>query len=38
MKVVSSLKKRCKDCRIVKRNGRYYVICKKNPRHKSRQG
>ena len=37
MKVVSSLKKRCKDCKIVKRNGRIRIICS-NPRHKARQG
>lgn len=38
MKVKSSLKKRCKDCQIVKRKGRLYMICKVNPRHKTRQG
>jgi len=38
MKVVSSLKKRCMYCQIVKRKGRLYVTCKKNPRHKARQG
>ncbi|HHV05590.1 MAG TPA: 50S ribosomal protein L36 [Anaerolineaceae bacterium] len=37
MKVSASIKKRCKDCKIVKRDGRLYVICK-NPRHKQRQG
>lgn len=25
-------------CRIVKRRGRLYVICKDNPKHKQRQG
>ena len=29
MKVVSSLKKRCMYCQIVKRKGRLYVTCKK---------
>jgi large subunit ribosomal protein L36 len=41
MKIVSSLKsakKRDKDCRLVKRKGRIYVINKKNPRMKARQG
>jgi large subunit ribosomal protein L36 len=38
MKVKSSIKKRCQFCQIVKRKGRLYVICKKNPRHKTRQG
>ncbi len=37
MKVKSSVKKRCKDCKIVKRKGKIYVICK-NPNHKQRQG
>ncbi|MBI2066315.1 50S ribosomal protein L36 [Candidatus Woesebacteria bacterium] len=37
MKVVSSIQKRCKDCKIVKRHGVLYVICK-NPRHKQKQG
>jgi len=41
MKVVSSigsLKTRSKDCQIVKRRGRIYVICKSDPRLKVRQG
>ncbi|GMX58809.1 MAG: 50S ribosomal protein L36 [Candidatus Microsyncoccus archaeolyticus] len=38
MKVKPSIKKICKDCKIVKREGRIYVICKKNPKHKQRQG
>lgn len=41
MKVVNSLKsakKRDKNCRIVRRKGRVYVINKKNPRMKARQG
>ncbi|HEY0104909.1 MAG TPA: type B 50S ribosomal protein L36 [Rhizomicrobium sp.] len=33
-----SLKKRDKDCRGVRRKGRVYVINKKNPRFKARQG
>jgi large subunit ribosomal protein L36 len=41
MKVVSSigvLKRRSKDCQVVKRKRRIYVICKTNPRLKVRQG
>ena len=38
MKVVSSLKKRCESCYIVKRGTIAYVYCKANPRHKARQG
>ena len=37
MKVLSSVKKRCKDCKIVKRKGKIYVVCT-NPKHKQRQG
>ena len=38
MKVRASVKKRSEDCKIVKRKGRVYVINKKNPRFKQRQG
>lgn len=41
MKVVSSLKtlkSRHKNCRLVRRKGRIYVINKTNPRFKARQG
>ncbi|MDX1950080.1 MAG: type B 50S ribosomal protein L36 [Rickettsiales bacterium] len=41
MKVVSSLKSakaRDKNCRVVRRKGRIYVINKKNPKMKARQG
>jgi large subunit ribosomal protein L36 len=37
MKVRPSVKKICKDCKIVRRRGVVYVICK-DPRHKQRQG
>jgi large subunit ribosomal protein L36 len=33
-----SLKKRDKNCRVVRRKGRVYVINKMNPRFKARQG
>ncbi|MBN4016544.1 type B 50S ribosomal protein L36 [Rhodospirillaceae bacterium AH-315-P19] len=41
MKVVNSLKtvkNRHKDCRLVRRRGRVYVINRTNPRFKARQG
>lgn len=38
MKVRASVKKRSADDKIVRRKGRIYVINKKNPRHKQRQG
>jgi large subunit ribosomal protein L36 len=41
MKIVNSLKsikKRHKDCQIVRRQGRVFVINKTNPRFKARQG
>jgi large subunit ribosomal protein L36 len=41
MRVRNSLKSaklRDKDCRVVRRKGRVYVINKKNPRMKVRQG
>ncbi|RJP44331.1 50S ribosomal protein L36 [Candidatus Parcubacteria bacterium] len=37
MKVRSSIKKRCNACKIVRRHGKLYVVCK-NPKHKQRQG
>jgi large subunit ribosomal protein L36 len=41
MKIRNSLrsaKVRHKDCRIIRRRGRVYVINKTNPRFKARQG
>jgi large subunit ribosomal protein L36 len=41
MKIANSLKtlkKRDKNCRVVRRKGRVYVINKTNPRYKARQG
>ena len=37
-KTVSSLKKRCEDCYIVRRGKITYNYCKTHPRHKQRQG
>lgn len=38
MKVRASVKKRSEECIIVKRKGKVYVINKKNPKYKQRQG
>ncbi len=38
MKVRTSVKKICGDCRIIRRNRVVRVICEKNPKHKQRQG
>lgn len=38
MKVRTSVKKICRDCSVVNRAGVVRVLCKKNPRHKQRQG
>jgi large subunit ribosomal protein L36 len=38
MKVRPSVKPMCDDCRVIKRHGTTMVICKKNSRHKQRQG
>ncbi|MCP5199241.1 MAG: 50S ribosomal protein L36 [Gammaproteobacteria bacterium] len=37
MKVQASVKKICRNCRIIRRKGQVRVICK-DPRHKQRQG
>jgi len=37
MKVRASVKKMCRNCRIIKRRGSVRVICT-DPRHKQRQG
>lgn len=38
MKTKSSVRKRSSNDKIVRRKGRIYVINKKNPRNKQRQG
>ncbi|KAF9457079.1 ribosomal protein L36-domain-containing protein [Collybia nuda] len=38
MKVRSSVKVMCDGCNVVRRKGRVYVVCSKNPKHKQRQG
>ena len=37
MKVRASVKKMCRDCKVIKRKGVVRVVCK-NRRHKQRQG
>ncbi|HLC89481.1 MAG TPA: 50S ribosomal protein L36 [Patescibacteria group bacterium] len=37
MKVKASVKKICKDCKVIRRKKRVWVICK-NPKHHQRQG
>ncbi|MEO8637605.1 MAG: 50S ribosomal protein L36 [Candidatus Taylorbacteria bacterium] len=38
MRVKASVKTVCASCKLVRRKGYVYVICKANPRHKQRQG
>jgi large subunit ribosomal protein L36 len=38
MKVKASIKKRSVDCKIIRRKGKLFVINKKNPKYKQRQG
>ena len=38
MKTRASVKKRSPECKIVRRKGRLYVINKRNPKFKQRQG
>ncbi len=38
MKTRASVRKRTSDDKIVRRHGKVYVINKKNPRNKQRQG
>lgn len=41
MKILNSLKSaktRHRDCRVIRRKGRVFVINKTNPRYKARQG
>ncbi|MFA6018325.1 MAG: 50S ribosomal protein L36 [Patescibacteria group bacterium] len=37
MKVRASVKKMCRGCQVIRRDGRVRVICK-TPKHKQRQG
>jgi large subunit ribosomal protein L36 len=38
MKVRTSVKKICENCRIVKRSGVVRVLCARSAKHKQRQG
>jgi large subunit ribosomal protein L36 len=38
MKVRASVKKMCRNCKIIRRNGSVRVICASDARHKQRQG
>ncbi|WP_039054402.1 MULTISPECIES: 50S ribosomal protein L36 [Sphingobacterium] len=38
MKVKASVKKRSADCKVIRRKGKVFVINKKNPKFKQRQG
>ncbi|EIE20967.1 hypothetical protein COCSUDRAFT_83526 [Coccomyxa subellipsoidea C-169] len=38
MRVRSAVKRLCDACRVVKRRGRLFIVCKTNPKHKQRQG
>jgi len=38
MKVRASVKKMCRNCKVVRRNGVVRVICSSDLRHKQRQG
>lgn len=37
MKVRPSVKRFCRNCRVIKRKGRVWIICV-DPKHKQRQG
>jgi ribosomal protein L36 len=37
MKVRSSIKPICKNCKVIKRNGKLRIICT-DPKHKQKQG
>lgn len=38
MKVRTSVKKMCEGCRVIRRERVVRIICKRNARHKQRQG
>ncbi|QJC33328.1 50S ribosomal protein L36 [Enterobacteriaceae endosymbiont of Donacia clavipes] len=38
MKVRASVKKLCRNCKIIRRNRKIYVFCNIEPKHKQRQG
>jgi large subunit ribosomal protein L36 len=38
VKVRSSVKPICEHCKVIRRRGVVRVICRRNPKHKQRQG
>ncbi|MFH1295526.1 MAG: 50S ribosomal protein L36 [bacterium] len=38
MKVRASVKKMCRDCKVLRRKRVVRVVCKRDPKHKQRQG
>lgn len=38
MKVLASVKRICRNCKVIRRNRVVRVICSSDPRHKQRQG
>lgn len=38
MKVRTSVKRICENCKVIRRKGVLRVICSSDPRHKQRQG
>lgn len=38
MKVKPSVKRICRNCKVIRRRGKVRVICSSDPRHKQRQG
>jgi large subunit ribosomal protein L36 len=38
VKVRTSVKPICEHCKVIKRGGVMRIICKRNPKHKQRQG
>jgi len=38
VKVRSSVRPICEHCKVIRRRGVVRVICKRNPKHKQRQG
>ncbi|MDP9316061.1 MAG: 50S ribosomal protein L36 [Chloroflexota bacterium] len=38
MQVRASVKRRCEDCKVIRRKGIVRIICSKNPKHKQKQG
>ncbi|MEK7650476.1 MAG: 50S ribosomal protein L36 [Patescibacteria group bacterium] len=37
MKVRASIRKRCADCKMVRRRGHLFIICNTKPSHKQKQ-